>query len=83
MARKSVVVTSCDQCGTEAVTDLPRANARDQFVLPENWLHVTGSTTRTDSLFAMDLCEECVQPVLGIAGRWQQRQQRKREAATV
>lgn len=68
MAKRQVVVTTCDQCGREAETDLPQ-DARARYILPDKWMHVTGNT-RTVEVFAMDLCDQCVQPVLGIAGRW-------------
>lgn len=55
MAKKSVVVTTCDQCGVEETIDMPVKETRAQLLLPKGWIHVQGDSA-TKSLFALDFC---------------------------
>lgn len=69
MARKTVIESTCDQCGTEEVMDMPRGRFAldDRILLPARWLHVTGETGSA-VVFSMDLCGQCIAPALEIAG---------------
>lgn len=67
--RKTVLVTTCDQCGTDDVADMPRVSRRARLLLPPRWLHVTGSTA-TAEVFSLDMCPACVDPVLKVAGAY-------------
>jgi hypothetical protein len=63
--RSRVVTTTCDRCHVE--TDVPMASDGEKFVLPEDWLHVSGITA-TKVLFTMDLCPDCKVSVMTAAG---------------
>jgi hypothetical protein len=66
--KQEVVITTCDRCGREARMPLvPQKHSSDQFVIPEEWLHVAANTKDT-LVFASDLCPECKKPVLEAVG---------------
>lgn len=69
MAKRQVVVSTCDRCGREETTDFNKApvSRAEEFLLPEHWLHVAGNTRKT-TVFSMDLCGECKMTVLEAAG---------------
>lgn len=66
MARKEIVESECDGCGTAVRMDMPK-QARGAFILPPGWLHVAGNTA-TAFVFEVDLCEVCKVSVLNAAG---------------
>lgn len=69
MAKKEVLFSTCDRCGIETQTDMDKKPGRpDKFALPPTWLHVEANT-RSSTVFEIDLCEECKQPVIEAAGR--------------
>jgi hypothetical protein len=76
--KQQVIVSTCDQCGTEDVRSMPRAfrGVEDRVVLPPKWLHVSGQTGSA-VVFSLDLCPQCVGPVLKVAGAYK----RSRDAA--
>lgn len=68
MASQEILLSTCDRCTTEVRTPLDRKRKKTELVLPTGWLHVSGNTS-TSLVFAMDLCEECKQIVLEMAGK--------------
>ena len=72
MASREVVVSVCDRCTTEVTAPFNRKNKKhSELVLPQGWLHVAGNTA-TALVFEMDLCAECKQIVLEVAGKSRQ-----------
>lgn len=72
MASREVVVSVCDRCTTEVTTPLKRKNKKNlELVLPPGWLHIAANTA-TALVFEMDLCAECKQIVLEVAGKSRQ-----------
>jgi hypothetical protein len=69
LARKQVVLSTCDRCGTEVHNDLHRKpySRKEELILPDGWLHVAGNTSTT-VVFEMDLCDICKITVLEAAG---------------
>lgn len=70
MAKREVVITTCDRCGKEEQSDPPKPGTKghlDEFFLPEGWLHIRGNDRRK-LLFEMQLCPGCTEPVLAAAG---------------
>lgn len=70
MAKKEVVLTTCDTCGAEEQMPLPKGDGRhmsDPFVIPAEWLHVAANT-KDKLLFERDLCPKCKRDVLAAAG---------------
>lgn len=69
MASREVVITSCDQCGTEWQMPLKKAGkAGDTYKLPSGWLHLEAKTSHAVVL-SVDLCAECKKPALAAAGK--------------
>lgn len=69
MARKEIIVTTCDKCYGQEKQDMQVKPGRaDLFQLPDGWLHITGNTKRS-TVFEMDLCGSCKQDVIEAAGR--------------
>lgn len=69
MASQEILLSTCDRCTTEVRTPLDRkSKKRAELVLPHGWLHVSGNTA-TALVFKMDLCEECKQIVVEVAGK--------------
>ena len=66
MSRKEVLESLCDNCGKEERTDIPKNRV---FVLPPNWMHISGETNRGVQ-FEIDLCPECTKMVLAAAGQF-------------
>jgi hypothetical protein len=73
MATQSVVLSTCDRCGTEVHSPLHKKHIRrHELVLPDGWLHVAGNTA-TSLVFEIDLCDICKVTVLEAAGHAQGR----------
>lgn len=69
MASQEILLSTCDRCTTEVHTPLDRKHKkRAELVLPHGWLHVSGNTA-TALVFEMDLCEDCKQVVVEVAGK--------------
>lgn len=68
MAKRKMLVSTCDQCHKEDKVPLDRLG-RKKFVLPPKWMHVE-ATTAAGPVFGLDLCDDCVKPVLKAAGRY-------------
>lgn len=68
MASQEILLSICDRCTTEVRTPLDRKRKKTEMVLPQGWLHVSGNTA-TALVFEMDLCEECKQIVVELAGK--------------
>lgn len=69
MASQEILLSTCDRCTTEVRTPLNRKSKRTaEFILPPGWLHISGNTSST-LIFEMDLCEDCKQIVINIAGK--------------
>lgn len=69
MASQEILLSTCDRCTTEVRTPLDRkSKKRAELVLPHGWLHVSGNTS-TALVFEMDLCEDCKQIVVEVAGK--------------
>lgn len=67
MAKKQVLVSTCDTCGKEVTTDFKPVPNRGEFELPDKWIHLRADT-RTKNLLARDLCDECAKPILKVIG---------------
>lgn len=61
MAKKSVVVTTCDVCGVEQTQDFK--DKRGVIELPPKWVHLSADTA-TKNILCRDLCEECSKPIV-------------------
>ena len=69
MSRKTVIISTCDRCGTEQERPYDKNPLhRDRYVLPDGWVNVAGNTSRT-TLFEFDLCPDCGRVVREAAGR--------------
>jgi hypothetical protein len=70
MASQEILLSTCDRCTTEVRSPLERTRGRrkTELVIPKGWLHVSGNTA-TSLVFEMDLCEECKNIVMEIAGK--------------
>ena len=62
MAKKSVLVSTCDSCSKEVTHDLQVPSKRAEFDLPTGWIHVQGND-KSKELFALDLCDTCSKEV--------------------
>ena len=74
MAKKQVIESTCDSCGTKEVTDLnpkrtDKGHREMDFVLPDGWGHVR-IDTNTTTLFQHDLCADCLKPVKASIGKF-------------
>lgn len=69
MAKQEVVLTTCDNCGTEETMPLKKSGApfTDPFILPEGWLHIAANNKDT-LLLERQLCPSCAKPVLEAVG---------------
>lgn len=67
MAKRQVILSTCDSCHKEEMSPLDKKSRRDELDLPKGWLHVEGSTA-TSTVFEMDLCADCKKSVLEAAG---------------
>jgi hypothetical protein len=65
MAKKSVLESTCDQCGKQEIMDLPVKDPRAEFVLPNGWVHVRGDD-KHKSLFALDFCTDCAKVIRNL-----------------
>lgn len=69
MASQEILLSICDRCTAEVQSPLDRkSKKRGELLLPPGWLHVSGNTATT-LVFEMDLCEECKQIVVEVAGK--------------
>lgn len=69
MAKKQVIESTCDSCGTTEITDIEPKRRELDFTLPTGWAHVRVDTNTT-TLFAHDLCPECLKPVKASIGKF-------------
>jgi hypothetical protein len=74
MAKKQVIESTCDSCGKTATTDInPKRKDKglkeEDFLLPGDWAHIR-IDTNTTTLFAHDLCPECLGPVKAAIGKF-------------
>jgi hypothetical protein len=76
VAKKKVLISTCDSCGFEEVTNIPDKTKRAEFVLPNGWVHVRVDD-RHKSILASDLCPKCAVPIRDIAGRSNNRKKNK------
>jgi NAD-dependent SIR2 family protein deacetylase len=66
MGKKRVIVSTCDNCGTEVVND--DVVGKGALVLPDFWITISVKS-RSKDLFESDLCGECKVPVLKVLGK--------------
>lgn len=67
MASKEILVSICDQCGTEEQTDVKKVVGKNDILLPTGWLHVKASSAFVEDVFSLDLCPKCSAPVVELA----------------
>jgi hypothetical protein len=65
MAKKTVLVSTCDTCGKTVTNDLKPVKERAEFDLPDKWIHLRADT-RTKTIMARDLCDDCAKPILQL-----------------
>jgi hypothetical protein len=63
MAKKKVLVSTCDNCGKTVTTDYDPKPTRGEFVLPDKWLHLSADN-KTKNILSRDLCDTCAKPIL-------------------
>lgn len=63
--KKQVLESTCDTCGKVVVNDFKPIKDRAEYDLPEKWIHLRADT-RTKTIMARDLCDECAKPILGL-----------------
>lgn len=68
MARKEVLVSICDSCSKEVITDVPLRIAKSDLLLPPDWVVVSVQSAKKD-IYTSDLCDECKGPVLTAIGK--------------
>lgn len=73
MSKKQVIESTCDNCGTVAVTDLSPKRAEkglktEDYLLPEGWAHLR-IDTNLKTLYGVDLCNVCIKPVTDLMGQ--------------
>lgn len=69
MASQEILLSTCDRCTAEVQSPLDRkSKKKGTLLLPSGWLHVSGNTA-TSLVFELDLCEECKQIVMEVAGK--------------
>ena len=65
VAKKTVLVSTCDTCGKEVINDFKPVKDRAEFDLPDKWIHLRADT-RNKTIMARDLCDDCAKPILQL-----------------
>lgn len=68
MAKKEVLISICDSCSKEVISDIPTRLTKSDLLLPPDWVMVSVQSAKKD-IFTSDLCDECKGPVLIAIGK--------------